>query len=163
MTPLLLALALQAAAAQVQHAACVYWTQPMESRAALDKSGVRHICVPPEQREAWRAAGFDANALTREALRHLVTTSLEGPSEQFLVGAPAVLVGRVEQGDAQLDRAVDGRDRLRLVALPVGLAHAHAAQSLGSDRQVPQPPGLQRHDDASCTSVTPASLASTSA
>jgi hypothetical protein len=88
MTPLLLALALQAAAAQVQHAACVYWTQPMESRAALEKSGVRHICVPPEQREAWRAAGFDANGLTREELDTRVPLPAPGVAPRTGVASP---------------------------------------------------------------------------
>jgi hypothetical protein len=37
---------------------CVYWTQGIESRAALESAGVKRICVPPEQVDAWKAAGF---------------------------------------------------------------------------------------------------------
>ena len=44
---------------------CVYWTQGIESRAALEAAGVKRICVAPEQVETWRAAGFSASPLTR--------------------------------------------------------------------------------------------------
>ena len=50
MTPLLLA-ALAALP-------CVYWTQGVESRPALEAAGVKRICVAPELVDAWRAAGF---------------------------------------------------------------------------------------------------------
>jgi hypothetical protein len=39
---------------------CVYWTQGLESRAALEAAGVKRLCVPPEQVEPWKAAGFSA-------------------------------------------------------------------------------------------------------
>lgn len=88
MTPLLLALALQAAAAQGQPATCIYWTQPIESRAALEKVGVRHICVPPEQRDAWRAAGFDANAVSSEELHARVALPVPGVAPRTGVASP---------------------------------------------------------------------------
>ena len=47
---------------------CVYWTQGIESRAALEAAGVKRICVAPEQVETWRAAGFPASPLTVQEL-----------------------------------------------------------------------------------------------
>ncbi len=47
---------------------CVYWTQGIESRAALEAAGVKRICVAPEQVETWRAAGFSASPLTVQEL-----------------------------------------------------------------------------------------------
>ena len=66
MTPLLLAV--------LAAGPCVYWTQGVDSRATLDAAGVRHICVAPDQVEAWRKLGFAASPITagelasREAL-----------------------------------------------------------------------------------------------
>lgn len=88
MTRLVLALALQAAAAQLQQAPCVYWAQPLESRAALDKAGVRHICVAPDQRDAWRGAGFDAVAVSREELDARVALPVPGVAPRTGVASP---------------------------------------------------------------------------
>ena len=52
-------------------------------------------------------------------------------ADQLLVGAAAVHVGGVEEAHAQLERAVDRRDRFGVVALAVELGHPHAAQPLG--------------------------------
>lgn len=56
MTPVLLAV--------LASGPCVQWTQGLESRAALQTAGVTKICVPPEQVEAWRTAGFSAVPIT---------------------------------------------------------------------------------------------------
>jgi hypothetical protein len=53
---------------------CLYWTQGLDSRAALEAASIRRVCVPPDQVDAWRAAGFsatpisDAELASREAL-----------------------------------------------------------------------------------------------
>jgi hypothetical protein len=53
---------------------CVYWTQGIESRAALQAAAIARICVPAEQADAWRAAGVAATGVSaadlasREAL-----------------------------------------------------------------------------------------------
>ena len=63
---------------------CVYWTEGIESRAALEAAGVKRMCVAPEQVETWRAAGFSASPLTakelasREALPTPGTTARAG-------------------------------------------------------------------------------------
>ena len=52
MTPLLLVL--------LASGPCVYWTEGVQSRGALEAAGVTRICVPPDQLEAWKAAGVTA-------------------------------------------------------------------------------------------------------
>ena len=37
---------------------CLYWTAGLESAPSLKSAGVERLCVPPEQAEAWRQAGF---------------------------------------------------------------------------------------------------------
>jgi len=37
---------------------CLYWTQGIESASSLKAAGIERLCVPPEQAEAWRGAGF---------------------------------------------------------------------------------------------------------
>ena len=63
-----------------------------------------------------------------------------------LVRARAVHVGRVEEVHAELERAVDRRDRLRLVGGAVELGHPHAAEAERRDLEpfVPQLPRLHR-------------------
>ncbi len=46
----------------------------------------------------------------------LVAATVDGPADEALVGERAVHVGRVEQGHAELQRAMDGGDRLLVVA-----------------------------------------------
>jgi hypothetical protein len=52
----------------------------------------------------------------------------DGAPDQLLVLAEAVHVGRVEERDAQLQRAVDGTDGFGVVGGAVELGHAHAAE-----------------------------------
>src|SRR5205823_5609147 len=51
-----------------------------------------------------------------------------GPPDELLVGVRPVHVGGVEERDAEIERAVDRRNRLGLVGRAVELAHAHAAE-----------------------------------
>jgi alkylhydroperoxidase family enzyme len=44
---------------------CVYWTGSVEDTAvALKSAAIATICVPPDRADAWRAAGFDAVAIS---------------------------------------------------------------------------------------------------
>ena len=61
--------------------------------------------------------------------------SCDRAADEHLVVPGAVHVGGVEERDAELERAVDGRDRLVPVARAVALAHAHAAEALRGDGQ----------------------------
>jgi hypothetical protein len=60
--------------ALVAAAPCIYWTQGIESRAALEAAGITRLCVAPEVVDTWRKAEFTVTAMSetefagREAL-----------------------------------------------------------------------------------------------
>ena len=66
---------------------------------------------------------------------HGVTPAANRLADQLLVGERAVGVRRVEQIDSQFQGPVDRRDGLGFVGGPVGIAHAHAAESHRGDDQ----------------------------
>lgn len=63
---------------------CIYWTQGIESRPTLESAGIKRLCVPPDQVDAWRKAGFNVTAVSdadfsaREALPVPGTTPRPG-------------------------------------------------------------------------------------
>src|SRR5262249_24306652 len=59
----------------------------------------------------------------------LVPPPLHRAAHQLFIKMRAVDVRRVEEVDAQLQRAIDGRQRLLLLPGPVEVAHPHAAQA----------------------------------
>jgi hypothetical protein len=61
----------------------------------------------------------------------LVATVGDAAADQDLVVAGPVEVRGVDERDAKVERAVDGRDRFIPVGGAVPLAHPHAAQALG--------------------------------
>ena len=63
---------------------------------------------------AWAAAGVRDHAELR-GQHHLVAAALERLADEFLVGVRAVDLGGVDERDAEVERAVDGADRLRVV------------------------------------------------
>ena len=63
-----------------------------------------------------------------------VAPAADRAADQLLVRERPVHVGRVEEGHAELERAVDRRDRFGVVAGAVELGHAHAAEAEGGDR-----------------------------
>ncbi len=64
-----------------------------------------------------------------------VAAAFQGLAEQRLVGEGPVDLGGVEIGDAELEGAVDRGDRFGVVRRAVGLAHAHAAEADGRNRE----------------------------
>ena len=72
-------------------------------------------------------------ALGRE--HDLIAAAADGAADQLFVGVRAVHVGGVEQRDAELEGAMDGGDRLALIAWAVELAHPHAPESDRRDLQ----------------------------
>lgn len=56
-------------------------------------------------------------------------------AEELLVAEGAVALGGVEEGDAQLQGAVDGGERFGLVGGAVVGAHPHQAEAFGADLQ----------------------------
>jgi hypothetical protein len=108
----------------------VVHTEPLQGLlAALPHVG--RITAHPEL----APRGDDAE-LGRE--HHLVAPTRDGAADQFLVRALAVHVRGVDQRHAQVESAVQGRDRLDVVVHPVGVAHPHAAKPLRADLEVPQ-------------------------
>jgi hypothetical protein len=67
---------------------------------------------------------------------HLVSAAGDGLADELLVGERPVHVGGVEEGDSEIEGAVDGVDALLLVGRAVELAHPHAAQAERGDGQV---------------------------
>ena len=65
--------------------------------------------------------------------RHELAPPFYRAADQRLVGERAVGLGGVEERAAEVDGAMQGRDRFRLVRRSIGLAHAHAAESNGRD------------------------------
>ena len=63
----------------------------------------------------------------------LVALALERAAEQLLVGEGPVRLGGVEEGDAELEGAMQSRDGFLFVGNAVGLAHSHAAETEGGD------------------------------
>ena len=61
----------------------------------------------------------------------LVAAVLDRAADEFLVGEGAVDLGGVDEGDAQVERPVDGADRLGVVGsrARVGGGHPHGAQA----------------------------------
>jgi len=53
---------------------CLYWTQGIETRPAVESAGIKRLCVPSAQADAWRKAGVtvtpvsDGDFAAREAL-----------------------------------------------------------------------------------------------
>ena len=100
----------------------------LDRRAGIDPVLVIQVDVvgaEPLQRpfdcgaDVGRAAVEDAGAATgvrddAELCRHhhLVAPALDGPPYDLLVGVRAIDLGGVDVGDAQIERAVDGADRL---------------------------------------------------
>jgi hypothetical protein len=60
----------------------------------------------------------------------LVAAAGDGAPYKLLVRVRAVDLGGVEEGDAELERAIDRLESRRLIATAVGVRHPHATQSL---------------------------------
>ena len=95
--------------------------------------GKAHVLRAAVQAARAVAAVPDRAELGRD--HHLVPATGERPSEQFLVEVRPVHLGGVEQGDAEVDGAVDRCDRARLVGACAGVEgrHPHAAEADASD------------------------------
>ena len=76
MTPVVLAL--------IAAVPCIYWTQGIDTRSTVESAGIKRLCVPSEQVDTWRKAGFNVTAISdadfaaREALPVPGTTPRPG-------------------------------------------------------------------------------------
>src|SRR5207244_9307660 len=84
--------------------------------------------------DARAAAGVrDDPELRRQ--HHLVAVAPDGAAHEFLVDERAVDLGRVEVRDSEVERSVNGENRLGVAALPdvVVAGHRHGAESYAGD------------------------------
>ena len=85
-----------------------------------------HILGPPADPPDSRVVGAHDPELRRKD--DLVAAAVQPFAEKELVRTDAVHVGRVQERDPEVDRAMDRPDRFSLVRCPVELGHAHAAE-----------------------------------
>src|SRR6266568_709361 len=107
----------------------VVGAEPLQG--ALDRDAdVRWAAVE----DAGAATGVRDDAELRRQ-HNLVAAALDGPADQFLVDVGAVDLGGVEVGYAQVQRPVDGANRLGVAAFPdvVVTGHRHGAESDAGD------------------------------
>jgi hypothetical protein len=108
----------------------VLQAEPAQRRVA----GCEHVVGPPVDPARLGIVGVaDDPELGGE--NHLVTAIGDRAADQQLIGVRAIDVRRVEEIDAEVERVVDGGDRLALIGRAVELRHAHGAQPFGRDRQ----------------------------
>jgi hypothetical protein len=67
---------------------CVFWTQGIESRAALEAAGIRRLCVASDQAEVWRAAGFSVSPLTTAELATREALPVPGVTPRAGIASP---------------------------------------------------------------------------
>jgi hypothetical protein len=67
---------------------CVYWTQGIESRTALEGVGIKRLCVPPERIDGWREAGFDVTPITQAELASRETVPVPGIAARTGIASP---------------------------------------------------------------------------
>ena len=69
---------------------------------------------------------------------HLVAAALDGTADEFLVDVRAVDLGGVDEGDAEIESAMDGANRFVVVGSGAGVAvgHAHGSQPDARDFEV---------------------------
>jgi hypothetical protein len=108
----------------------VIGAEPLERRLA----GAADVLGGAVDAEAVAALVADVAELRGE--HDLVAPAADGVADEPLVGERAVHVGRVEEVDAEVERAVDRRDRLRIVAAGVEVGHPHAAEAEGGDGEI---------------------------
>jgi hypothetical protein len=98
--------------------------------------------IEPQTAEAGldRVAGLDrrrigaAGPMGELAGDHQAVAAIgDGLAEQGLVVTRAVAGGGVEEGDAEVDRAVEGADRLGVVGRTVGAGKPHGPEALAAD------------------------------
>jgi hypothetical protein len=94
-------------------------------------AGLAHILRVAAHAEELAVLAAHVGELRRQ--HDVVATVGDRLADELLVRERPVHVGGVDEVDAELERAVDRRDRLALVAGAVELRHPHAAEPLGRD------------------------------
>jgi hypothetical protein len=79
---------LPAILALVAAAPCIYWTQGIESRATLEAAGITRLCVPGDQAERWRNAGFTVTAVSESEFAGRESLPIPGVTARPGVASP---------------------------------------------------------------------------
>src|SRR6202034_1034401 len=104
-------------------------SEPLEARVAR----LAHVSgVAPDRKES---ALRTADGAEFRGQYDLVAAAPDCPPDQLFVASDPVHVGRIEKRKAALDRAMDGGDRLVVVATGVEFRHPHASQTEGRNRE----------------------------
>lgn len=97
--------------------------EPSQARLA---GGADVIRAPAH---ALEGAVLAANVAELGGENHRVAAIADRTPDQLLVTAYPVHVGGVQKRHAEIDRALNGRDRLGFVGLPIEFGHAHATEA----------------------------------
>jgi hypothetical protein len=68
--------------------AALFWGQGVASAPDLRRAGIERVCVPPDEAEAWRKAGFSATPMTAAAFAALEKLHVPGFASQADVASP---------------------------------------------------------------------------
>jgi hypothetical protein len=99
-------------------------TQALQARIAGHDSVLRMAGA-----QALGHAAAHADVAELGADQHLVAFAGDCLADQLLVHSVAVRIRSDDQVHTELDRAVNGRNRFRIVALPVADRHAHTSET----------------------------------
>src|SRR5690349_9504048 len=69
-------------------APCLYWAPGIDTRPAVESAGIKHLCVPPEQADAWRKAGLTVTVVSNEDFASREALSAPGVSPRPGVASP---------------------------------------------------------------------------
>jgi len=105
---------------------CVYWTQGVDSKPALDAAGVAQICVAAEQVAAWTASGIKATPVEPADLAAREALPVPGVAPRAGVASPTRAPWIVSNGWRMLRRP-GGK---YLYAVPAGRGGLAAAEAM---------------------------------
>src|SRR5262245_5952131 len=67
---------------------CLYWTHGIETRAAVETAGIKRLCAPAEQADAWRKAGLTVTTISDSDFGAREALSAPGVSPRPGVASP---------------------------------------------------------------------------
>jgi len=118
-------LAVQPPATTRSASICAYWTQGIESKGALDTAGIKRICVPAAQADAWRSSGLEVVGVSDADLAARETLQVPGIVARAGVASPTRAPWIATNG-SRFMRAPTGK---YLYAVPAGKATLAAAEA----------------------------------
>src|SRR5258707_1330652 len=69
-------------------APCLYWTHGIETRPAVESAGITRLCMPADQADTWRKAGFTVTTVSENDFAARVALSAPGVSPRQGVASP---------------------------------------------------------------------------